>query len=209
MSLKASHKAGTEVLLFVDFISLKGYEKVIDLGTGDGIIPILLARKYPRVEITGIEIQKELVDTAIENVRCNNLQDRVLINHFDIREVSQVCSSATFDVVISNPPYYPLQDGRLNPAISRAISRHEVFCTLSDIFTSAAFLLKQKGKFVMIQIPQRLEEIIIGAKGRGLIVKKIQFVHPERNRNAIFLLVEALKGGREGIEILPPLYIMD
>ena len=151
---------GMDAVLLSGFARVKQGEKAIDLGTGTGIIPILLEAKYEGEHYTGLEIQDEMADMAARSVALNHLEEKVSIVKGDIKEASRLFGAASFDVVTSNPPYMNDAHGLKNPDLPKAISRHEVLCTLDDVTREAARLLRPGGRFYMVHRPHRLIEII-------------------------------------------------
>lgn len=151
---------GMDAVLLTGFAKVKEGEKCLDLGTGTGIIPILLEAKTKGAHFTGLEIQEESADMAVRSVQYNHLEEKVDIVTGDIKEASQIFGAASFDVVTSNPPYMNDLHGLKNPELPKAIARHEVLCTLEDVVREAARLLKPGGRFYMVHRPFRLAEII-------------------------------------------------
>ncbi len=199
---------GVDAVLLANFAKVKRNAKVVDLGTGTGIIPILIAGKSEAKEIIGIEIQEQVYEMASRSVLLNDLQDRVKIVNGDIKTIDQMLEVNTFDVVTSNPPYMH-NNGIKNPNDKKAISRHEVKCNLEDVIRSSSRLLKDLGKFYMIHRPTRLIEIITLARQYKLEPKQIQFIHPKQGKAPNIMLVQFTKGGRPDLKILDPLYVYD
>ena len=151
---------GMDAVLLSDFTRVKTGEKVLDLGTGTGIIPILLEAKTEGEQFFGLEIQPESAEMADRSVRLNNLENKVKIVEGDIKQASSIFGTGTFDVVTTNPPYMNDQHGLKNPDLPKAIARHEVLCTLDDVVREGARVLKPNGRFYMVHRPFRLVEII-------------------------------------------------
>lgn len=197
---------GVDAVLLANFAKVKRGAKVVDLGTGTGIIPMLIAGKSEASEIIGVEIQEEVYEMATRSVRLNNLEDRVRIINADIKTIDKELEVHGYHVVTSNPPYMHM-DGIKNPNDKKAISRHEVLCNLEDVIRAASRLTMPKGKFFMIHRPTRLVDIIdLGRKYR-LEPKQIQFIHPRANKAPNLMLVEFAKDGRPELKILDPLYV--
>ena len=197
---------GVDAVLLANFAKVKRGAKVVDLGTGTGIISTLIAGKSEASEIIGVEIQEEVYEMAIRSVRLNNLEDRVRIINADIKTIDKELDVHGYHVVTSNPPYMHI-DGIKNPNDKKAISRHEVLCNLEDVIRAASRLTMPKGKFFMIHRPTRLVDIIdLGRKYR-LEPKQIQFIHPRANKAPNLMLVEFAKDGRPELKILDPLYV--
>ena len=197
---------GIDAVLLANFAKVKNNAKVVDLGTGTGIIPILIAGKSKAKKIVGVEIQEEVYEMATRSVKLNNLEDRVEIVNADIKTIDKVLEVHGYHVVTSNPPYMHM-DGIKNPNDKKAISRHEVKCNLEDVIRAASRLVMPRGKFFMIHRPTRLVDIIeLGRKYR-LEPKVVQFVHPRANKAPNLLLVEFMKDGKPELKILDPLYV--
>ena len=197
---------GIDAVLLANFAKVKKDANVVDLGTGTGIIPILIAGKSKAKKIVGVEIQEEVYEMATRSVKLNNLEDRVEIVNADIKTIDKVLEVHGYHVVTSNPPYMHM-DGIKNPNDKKAISRHEVKCNLEDVIRAASRLVMPRGKFFMIHRPTRLVDIIeLGRKYR-LEPKVVQFVHPRANKAPNLLLVEFMKDGKPELKILDPLYV--
>lgn len=198
---------GMDAVLLSGFAQVKEGEAVVDLGTGTGIIPILLEAKTKGKHFTGLEIQEEVAEMAARSVALNGLEERVTIVRGDIKEASQIFGRASFDVVTSNPPYMNDQHGLKNPQEMKAISRHEVLCTLDDVCREAAALLKPGGRFYMVHRPHRLAEIISTLKEYKLEPKRMKLVHPFIDKDANMVLIEAVRGGKSMIKVEAPIVV--
>lgn len=198
---------GMDAVLLSGFAQVREGEKVIDLGTGTGILPILLEAKTPGSHFTGLEIQADMADMASRSVRLNRQEAKVSIVNGDIREASRLFGKASFDVAVSNPPYMNDSHGLKNPDLPKAVARHEVLCTLEDVVREAALLVKPGGRFYMVHRPRRLAEIMVTLKGHGLEPKRIRFVHPYREREANMVLLESVRGGKPMLKVEPPLIV--
>lgn len=198
---------GMDAVLLSGFARVKEGESAIDLGTGTGIIPILLEAKTEGRHFTGLEIQEEVAAMAERSVRLNGLEDRVEIVKGDIREASRLFGKASFDVVTSNPPYMNDSHGLKNPDLPKAIARHEVLCTLEDVAREAALLLKPGGRFYMVHRPHRLAEIISVLKEHRLEPKRMKLVHPFVDKEANMVLLEATRGGRSMMKVEAPIIV--
>jgi len=194
-----------DAIILAKFVSIKKGDNVADLGTGTGIISLLLALKTEVERITAIEIQGELADIARRNVLLNNLEGKIDVIEGDLRLVKEYFSAGQFDVVVSNPPYRIVGSGRLNPNDLKAIARHEIKCTLDDILKSAFYLLKEHGKLAVVYRPDRLVDLISGCRHHNLEPKRIQFVYPALEREANLVLLEAVKNGNRESKVLEPL----
>jgi tRNA1Val (adenine37-N6)-methyltransferase len=198
---------GMDAVLLAGFAKVKPGERVLDLGTGTGIIPILLEARTKGSSFIGLEIQPESADMAQRSVQLNNLTDRVHIVTGDIKEADQIFGAASFQVVTCNPPYMLAGHGLQNPDQPKAIARHEVFCTLEDVISQAATLLMPGGRFYMVHRPFRLAEIMTGLCAHGLEPKRMRLVYPYVDREPNMVLIEALKGGKSRITVEKPLII--
>ena len=198
---------GMDAVLLSGFAKVKPGEKAVDLGTGTGIIPILLEAKNEGIHYTGLEIQEEVADMAARSVALNHLEDKITIVRGDIKEASRLFGAASFDVVTSNPPYMNDSHGLKNPDLPKAISRHEVLCTLKDVTREAARLLRPGGRFYLVHRPHRLIEIITALKCVGLEPKRMKMVHPFADKEANMVLIEAVRGGRSMIKVEAPVIV--
>ena len=198
---------GMDAVLLSGFAQVKPGERAVDLGTGTGIIPILLEAKYDGIYYTGLEIQEEVADMARRSVVLNHLENKVSIVTGDIKEASRLFGAASFDVVTSNPPYMNDAHGLKNPDLPKAIARHEVLCSLDDVTREAARLLKPGGRFYMVHRPHRLIEIVTALKGYGLEPKRMKMVHPFVDREANMVLIEAVRGGKSMIKVEAPIIV--
>ena len=198
---------GMDAVLLSGFAQVKEGEMAVDLGTGTGIIPILLEAKTKGRHFTGLEIQEEVAEMANRSVRLNHLEDRVDIVRGDIKEASRLFGKASFDVVTSNPPYMNDNHGLKNPDLPKAIARHEVFCTLDDVCREASLLLKTGGRFYMVHRPHRLAEIITSLKNYKLEPKRMKLVHPFIDKDANMVLIEAVRGGKSMMKVEAPIIV--
>ncbi len=198
---------GMDAVLLSGFAKVKPEEKAIDLGTGTGIIPLLLEAKNQGMHYTGLEIQEEVADMAARSVALNHLEDKITIVRGDIKEASRLFGAASFDVVTSNPPYMDDAHGLKNPDLPKAISRHEVLCTLEDVAREAARLLRPGGRFYLVHRPHRLIEIITALKSVGMEPKRMKMVHPFADKEANMVLIEAVRGGRSMIKVEAPVIV--
>lgn len=198
---------GMDAVLLSGFANVKPEETVIDLGTGTGIIPILLEAKTKGKRFVGLEIQEESADMANRSVQYNQLEERIQIVHGDIKEASTLFGKASFDVVTSNPPYMNDNHGIKNPDLPKAIARHEILCSLDDVIREAAYLLKENGRFYLVHRPFRLVEIITCMIKYRLEPKRMKLVCPYQNKEPNMVLIEGLKGGKSGIKVESPLIV--
>jgi tRNA1(Val) A37 N6-methylase TrmN6 len=180
--------------------------KIMDLCTGNGVIPLLLSTRT-KAAIAGIEIQDRLADMADRNVRINGLQDQVQIIHGDLKDACLQFGHGSFDVVTVNPPYLRVQGGEQNTNEHFAAARHEVFCTLEDVVRTSSQLVRAGGRVAMVHRPSRLVEIFCTMRAYKLEPKRIRFVHPRAGEEANMVLIEAHKDGKPELRTLPPLLV--
>lgn len=200
---------GIDAVLLSGFAKVKSGEKALDLGTGTGIIPILLKAKTQGEHFTGLEIQEECVEMAQRSVLHNHLESEITIQQGDIKEASAIFGRASFDVVTSNPPYMIHNHGLENPYLPKAIARHEILCNLEDVISQASQLLRERGRFYMIHRPFRLAEIIGLMLQYRLEPKRMRLIYPYVNKEPNLVLLEGVLGGRSRIQVERPLIIYD
>lgn len=200
---------GMDAVLLSSFARVSKNERVADLGTGTGVVPILLSAKSKAKEIVGLEIQEDMAFMASRSVLQNRLQERVRIVQGDLREVRKHFSHGEFDIVTSNPPYMKEQSGLVNPKDSLSIARHEITCNLEDVVAAAAYLLKEQGKFFLVHRPNRLADIIVCMKKHRMEPKRMVFVHPYVDKAPNMVLIEGLKGGGSFLTIEQPLIVYE
>lgn len=198
---------GMDGVLLSGFVKVFPGERVLDMGTGTGIIPILLEAKTEGKHFTGLEIQAESADMARRSVALNKLEDKIDIVEGDIKEASRIFGLASFDTVTSNPPYMNYKHGLVNPAEAKAVARHEILCTLEDVVREASKLLKPKGRLYLVHRPHRLIEIINTLSIYKLETKRMKFVHPYIDKEPNMVLLECIKGGRSNLIVEAPLIV--
>ena len=206
---KQGYRFSIDSILLADFATIRCGNKVIDLGTGNGVLPLILAYRYPSILIIGVEIQRQMAERAARNIRLNGYEDRIMIEQMDIVSTVERFKAESFDSVICNPPYRQASSGRLSLSCEKQIARHEVKATLDDFVSAAAFLLKNKGCFACIHLGDRAVDLVSVMRSAGLEPKRLRTVHAFSDAKASMVLVEAVKGGRKGVDILPPLIIYD
>jgi tRNA1Val (adenine37-N6)-methyltransferase len=206
---KKGYRFSLDSILLAHFISLKPSARVIDLGCGNGIIILILAKRFPNVRCTGLEIQENLVALAKKNTQLNDLDDRVEIFSGDARNIKNIFPAHSFDAVIFNPPYRKLNSGRINPHPEKAIARHEINGSLKDFLTTAKYLLKPAGTVSTIYPAKRLVELVYLFRKNDIEPKKMRLVFSDNASEAEFVLVEGKEGSREELKIDSPLFIYD
>lgn len=198
---------GMDAVLLAGFAKVRPGERVLDLGTGTGIIPILLEARTEGKCFTGLEIQPESADMARRSVLLNELEEKIRIVTGDIREADRLFGGGSHHVVTCNPPYMIDRHGLKNPEQPKAVARHEILCTLKDVVSQTSRILIPNGRFYMVHRPFRLAEIVTCLCTCGLEPKRMRFVHPYADREPGMVLIEALKGGRPGMVVEKPLII--
>ncbi|MCI8858170.1 MAG: tRNA1(Val) (adenine(37)-N6)-methyltransferase [Lachnospiraceae bacterium] len=198
---------GMDAVLLSGFARVKKQEMALDLGTGTGIIPILLEAKTQGAHFTGLEIQPESADMARRSVAYNHLEDKINIEIGDIKDASRQFGASSFHVVTANPPYMTGQHGLTNPNESKAIARHEILCCLEDVIRESARILKPQGHFFMVHRPFRLAEIMVLMHQYGLEPKRMQLVYPFIDKEPNMVLLEGLRGGNPRITVEKPLIV--
>ena len=200
---------GVDAVFLSDFARVKPGETVLDMGTGNGIIPLLLSAKTQGRKFTGLEIQQDTAEMARRSVLHNHLEDRIEIVTGDIKEAAEIFKSAFFDVITINPPYMLADHGLRNPDSARAVARHEVLCSLDDILRESMRLLQDKGRFYMIHRPFRLTEIMIKMNHYKIEPKRIQYIYPHIDREPAMMLIEGVRGAKPRVTVEPPIIIYD
>lgn len=200
---------GMDAVLLSGFTNVKSGENVIDLGTGTGIIPILLKAKTRGKHFIGVEIQNESVDMARRSVKINNLENDIEIIHGDIRNISSQFPKSSFEVVTTNPPYMNNSHGIQNPEEPKAIARHEIMCSLEDVVREGSALLKENGRMYMVHRPFRMTEIFVYMKRYRLEPKRMRLVYPYIDKEPNMVLIEAIKGANPWLKVESPLVVYD
>ncbi len=182
-------------------------ERILDLGCGCGIVGLILIKRNPAVSIAGIEIQSSLVEMVKQNIKANKAHDSMEVFHCDMKDISEVLEPASFDLVVSNPPYRKLQSGRINPNPQKAVARHEIRATIFDVFNAARFVLKPKGRLALIYTADRLDDMILEAARCSFRMKELRVIYSYPGGSA--KLVHALfrKDSGQELKIHPPFYV--
>lgn len=201
-----------EFCFSLDAVLLAHYPKchknwrVLDLGTGTGVMPLLMADEVK--EIHAVELNPVMVDLARRNVEMNSLSDKIFVREGDYRSIKEMYKPESFDLVIANPPYRPLQQGQLNSLSGVARARHEITATLADVVSAARYLLRFHGRFAMVHLPERLGEIMVAMHENHIEAKRLQMVQPKEGKAPNLMLIEGVAGGSPGgLKVAPPLIV--
>lgn len=203
---KHGYRYSQDSLQLIDFVHPKKNDEVIELGTGCGVMVLILAQRGLGKRIVGVEIQKELVELSRRSVKLNGFEERIEIIEGDIRKIKSLFPTNSFDYVITNPPYIETKSGLISPASQKALARHEVLCDMNDVLEAIRYLLKPLKRGACVYPATRFGELILKSTKKGLEPKRTQFVHPSPKGKAELVMVEFIKEGKLGLEILPPLF---
>lgn len=198
---------GIDAVLLSGFATVRRGEKVLDLGTGTGILPILLEAKTEGGHFTGLEIQPESAEMAGRSVKYNHLEDKISIVEGDIKDASSIFGLASMDVITTNPPYMIGQHGIQNDGDAKTIARHEVLCDLDDILRESARMLKPNGRFYMVHRPFRLAEIFSKMVSYRIEPKRMRLVHPYADKEPNMVLIEGYHNGKSRLTVEKPLVV--
>lgn len=204
---RAGYRFSIDAVILAHRVRPKPGARVVDLGTGCGIVPLIVAYRHPGIQIFGLEIQKALADIAAVNVRDNGMQDTVRIVHRDMQTIQPAMFQGPVDIVVSNPPFHKAASGRINPNQQRAVARHEIRVTLFDVVKCASDILQRSGLFVLVYPSERLPELIQNMESCGLEPKHVRFIHSRTDSESRLMLMEGIKQGRPGLKVGPPIII--
>jgi tRNA1Val (adenine37-N6)-methyltransferase len=204
---KSGYRFSIDAILLADFVGARPKSTVVDLGTGCGIIPLMLALRNPEARFFGVEIQPTLAELAEKNVKDNLLEEKIKIIHNDMQSITNEMISGPVDLVVSNPPYRKVLSGRVNPCLQRAVARHEIKINLKELLKTAERILRPSGRFFTIYPAERSIDLIAGMRETGIEPKRIRSIHSAQGTEARFILMEGVKGGRSGVNIEKPLII--
>ena len=203
-------KFGIDSVLLSDFSkNIKDNSLILDIGTGTGIISILLSKKINAKKIIGIEVQPEIADMAKRSVKLNNLENKIEIINDNIKNIANYFSNNYFDSVVTNPPYQKNNTGLKSESKEKLISKHEIECNLKDIIKNSYKILKDKGEFYMVHRPERLADIICTMRENKIEPKEIRFVYPKINEKPNLILIKGVKNAKEFLKVQKPLIIYD
>lgn len=204
---KNGYRFSVDALLLYAFVNMKHVNNAVDLGTGSGIIGLLIARRYRKSRVLLLELQESLFRLAERNIRLNALEERVSLMNADIKEVKGLLQPHSCDLVVSNPPFRKPSTGRISIGEEKAVARHELKIKLPDLAAAASYLLKGKGRFFMIFHPDRLIEVIDTLRAHNLEPKRLRFVHNDTSAVSKIFMIEAVKDGRQGLKLERPLFL--
>lgn len=207
---RAGYRFSVDAFLLADFVlPLVARSPMVDLGTGCGVVALLLARRFADAHLLGIELQWSLAQQARQNVIASELSPRVDILQADVRHVMTLLPPGAFSTVVCNPPYHRVGEGRLNPNPAKAMARHEVALTLPQMLESAQHVLCHRGVLALIYPPARLVELCIQLDRLNLVPRRLRLVHVSSGGEASMFLIEAVRGGGDPLTVMPPLYVYD
>jgi len=204
---KQGYRFSIDAVLLAGLTLVRFQDRIVDLGTGCGIVPLLLASQQSVKHITGIEIQESLVSMAKRNVRINGFEQFISIVQADLRKLEVAGVGGPIDLVLSNPPYGKLLSGRLNPNSGKAIARHELLATLGDVVRAAAQLLPQRGRLAVIYPARRLSKLLVEVHSAGFAPKRLTLIHSTLDSEARLVHLESVKGGGEELRVNKPFAI--
>lgn len=204
---RSGYRFSIDAVLLAYYARPRPDDKIIDLGTGCGIISVILAHRHPGITLYGIEFQKTLAEIATLNAKENRMSDRITIIEKDLKLLESQMVSGPVDLVVSNPPYRRVRSGRINSDPQRAIARHEITATLLDVVQAAHRVLRNSGRLVMIFPAERIIDLIFQMRSSSIEPKHLQMVYSEIDMGATLVLIEGRKGGRPGMQVARPLTI--
>ena len=204
---KEGYRFSIDAILLAYFTSLIQAPSIIDLVTGSGIIPLVLARKSSASSIVGVEVQEQLASMAQRTIALNGLTDRISILHNDLRKVKDYLKPSSFDLVVCNPPYYPVTEGRINPDLQKAIARHEIMATLQDVTTASHYLVRPEGVITIIFPAKRIMDLLHTLKQIDITPKRLRMIYSTYQGEGKLVIIEAAKLGSPELVVEKPFYI--
>lgn len=204
---KSGYRFSLDAVLLAHFVRLRRGGKVIDLGTGNGIIPLILASLYPSAAVVGLELQEEMVRRARRSLDLNRLGERVQIIQGDVRSVDGFFHPESFDAALCNPPYREAASGRMNPDPEKRLARHEIKARLEDFIRAGSYLLRRGGPMAMVYPASRMVDLLCAMRAHGVEPKRLRLVRSFKDSPAALVLAEGVKGGGSELKILPPLIV--
>jgi tRNA1Val (adenine37-N6)-methyltransferase len=207
--LRRGYRFSIDAVLLAGAVAPRTRDRVVDLGTGCGIIPMILAFHQPGLRVWGVELQADLAALAAENIGGNGWSDRVTIQRADMRQLGPESFNGPVDRVVANPPYRRARSGRINPDEQRALARHEIAITLPELLETVKRILKTGGRFHIIYSAERTAELLGCMRAEGIEPKRLRSIHSTAGENARLVLVEGIRAGRSGLTVSPPLVMYD
>lgn len=204
---RTGYRFSIDAVLLAHLAAARAGDRVIDLGTGCGVIALIMAYRQPDITLYAVEVQEELVQLAVCNVEDNHLQNRITVLGVDMKIIKPAMTTGPVDLVVCNPPYRRAGSGRINPDHQRAIARHEVRADLQDVISSARRVLKTGGRFITIYTAERTADILCQMQSDGIEPKLVHTIHSASRSEAKLVLIEGIKGGNPGLKIAPPLIV--
>lgn len=204
---KGGYRFSIDAVLLAGLTTVQANDRIIDLGTGCGVVPLILAHRKRGQTWVGVEIQPELAELARRNIAANGWDARIHILRLDFREIAGHLSSGSFDLVVSNPPYRRLTSGRINPNPQRAMARHELTASLEDVCAAAGFLLSDGGRMALVYPASRLAHLLTVVCRHGFAPKRLTCIHSRESSPAALIHLECRKAGGEELQVYPPLYV--
>jgi len=206
---KNGYRFSVDPILLTSFIDLKKGDRVIDLGTGSGVIPLILAKQKAETDadFVGLEVQQSMANMAERSVAANQMEERIAIQHGDIRNIRKSFPADSFEVVISNPPYIPVDEGNLNPDDEKAVARHEVKVSLEEVIQAARYLVKPKGRIYFVYPVKRLIDLLCLCRESNLEPRQIQFVHANQASGAKLAMIKAMRDAGQDLKVCKPMIV--
>lgn len=204
---RGGYRFALDSLLLARFVELRGEERVVDLGAGNGVVALSLAVLNSGVEVVGVELQEAMAERAKRGAALNGVEKRVRMMRGDVRTVEECLPARGFDVAVCNSPYRPPRSGRVNPDRERLLARHEVEGGLADFVRAGAYLLRHRGRMCLVYPSERAVELFAVMRQQGLEPRRVRFVQSFADAPATLVLAEGVKGARTSLTVLPPLVI--
>lgn len=204
---RSGYRFSLDAVILAYYAQPRQSDRVLDLGTGCGIVPLIMAYRHPGITVHGVEIQNRLAAIAEKNVTLNQMTDRICILGMDMKDLSQNETAGPMDLIVANPPYRMDHSGRKNPDRQRAVARHEIKITLDGVVAVARRMLKTRGRFQVIISTERLIDLVCLMRRSSIEPKRIRMIHSKRGLNAKMVWVEGVKAAKQGLTVQPPLYV--
>jgi len=204
---KAGYRFSLDALLLADFPDIRSCKTILELGAGSGVVSLLLAKRYPKANVLGVEIQDGLYGRAVRNAEVNGLSDRVTFMHTDLKKLPKKLPHESFEMVVMNPPFREPGTGRISPGDERATARHELTAGIKDVVRVSSVMLKNRGRLCLVYHPDRLPELVRIMNRYSLEPKRLRTVHSHKADGARMILIEAVKQGAPGFKVMPPLFV--